>query len=180
MIFYDNVFFYSTLIERIIISSVWDPFIIFSYFSIFSNNLKQGKLNHIVAVQKQNLNSRNNKDFKANLPFVNCEFLNDIQYPSSAYKEIFFAFSYICNTPFRFQNVKVKLKDVETPWMSKDLKKSSKQKQNLYMKYLRKKDMKSKETYENYKNIFEKLKKGKLIITSAKPNQCQADLASSE
>lgn len=177
MIFYDNVFFDSILIEGIIISSVWDPFPIFSYFSIFANNLKQGKLNHTVAVQKQNLSSRNNKDFKTNLPFVNCEFLNDIKYPSSAYKEIF---SYICNTPFRFRNVKVKLKDVETPWMNKDLKKSSKQKQKLYMKYLRKKGKKSKETYGNSKNFYEKLKKGKLILTSAKPNQCQADLASSE
>ena len=46
--------------------------------------------------------------------------------------------------------------------MTKGMKKSSKQKQRLYIKYLKCKTETSETRYKNYKNLFEKLrKKGK-------------------
>ena len=44
------------------------------------------------------------------------------------------------------------------PWFSKGLKKSSKTKQRLCIKFLKNKSAESEEKYKNYKNLFEKLK----------------------
>ena len=53
----------------------------------------------------------------------------------------------------------MKTKDLETPWMSLGLKKSSRRKQKLYVKFLKSKTTESEDEYKSYKNIFEKLKK---------------------
>ena len=47
---------------------------------------------------------------------------------------------------------------MKTPWFSKGLKKSSKTKQRLYIKFLKIKNAESEEKYKNYKNLFKKLK----------------------
>ena len=52
----------------------------------------------------------------------------------------------------------MKPKNLETSWFSKGLKKSSKTKQKLYIKFLKNKSAESEEKYKNYKNLFEKLK----------------------
>ena len=53
----------------------------------------------------------------------------------------------------------VKLKGLQTPWMSKTMRKSSKQKQKLYIKFLKSKNPEDELIYKNYKNLFEKLRK---------------------
>ena len=71
-----------------------------------------------------------------------------------------FSMLYERNFPLKKHNIKNK--DLLTPWMTKGMKKSSKQKQRLYIKYLKNKTEASEHTYKNYKNLFEKLrKKGK-------------------
>ena len=67
---------------------------------------------------------------------------------------------------FPCKQVPIKPKDVKNPWMSKALKQSSLQKQNLYVKYLKQKTKKhkktdSEKTYKDYKNLFSKFKKRK-------------------
>ena len=47
---------------------------------------------------------------------------------------------------------------MKTPWMSKGLKKSSKQKQRLNVKFLKKKTTEAEGTYKDNKHLFEKLK----------------------
>ena len=62
----------------------------------------------------------------------------------------------------------MKLKDVKNPWMSKALKKSSIQKQKLYVKYLKQKATESEKNYKDHKNLFNKLirkKPGEVIFT---------------
>ena len=54
--------------------------------------------------------------------------------------------------------IKIKPKNWKTPWFSKELKKSSKTKQKLYIKLKTKKSAESEEKYKNYKNLFEELK----------------------
>ena len=49
--------------------------------------------------------------------------------------------------------------------MSKALKKSSIQKQKLYVKYLKQKTTESEKTYEDYKNLFNKLIKKIFFFT---------------
>ena len=53
------------------------------------------------------------------------------------------------------------LKDegIKSPWISKGLKKSSKTKQRLYIKFLKTNTLEAESKYKNYKSIFEKLRK---------------------
>ena len=51
------------------------------------------------------------------------------------------------------------LKDFESPWITKGLKKSSKRKQKLYAKFLKKRNEKTEKDYLDYKKLFESLKK---------------------
>ena len=59
---------------------------------------------------------------------------------------------------FPLTKIEIKPKNLKTPWFSKGLKKSSKTKQRLYIKFLKNKSAESEEKYKNYKNLFEKLK----------------------
>ena len=56
----------------------------------------------------------------------------------------------IYNTNFPYKQVTVKPKDVNNPWMSKGLKKSSIQKQSLYVKYLKQKTKKRTKITKTY------------------------------
>ena len=48
--------------------------------------------------------------------------------------------------------MKIKTKDLESPWITKEIKKSSKKKQSLYSKL-------KKREYQDYKKLFESIKK---------------------
>ena len=65
------------------------------------------------------------------------------------YETFLGTFLEICETNFPFKQVTVKPKDVKNPWMRKTLKKSSMQKQTLYVKYLRQKMTESEKKLTN-------------------------------
>ena len=60
---------------------------------------------------------------------------------------------------FPLKDFQIKVKDLKKPWISKGLKKSSNQKQRLYIKFLKHKSTQNEQIYKNYKHIFEKLRK---------------------
>ena len=64
---------------------------------------------------------------------------------------------YDANFPIR--EYILKDKDIKSPWISKGLKKSSKTKQRLYIKFLKTKTLEDESKYKNYKSLFEKLRK---------------------
>ena len=64
-----------------------------------------------------------------------------------------------------------KIKDLQTPWMSEAMRKSSQQTQKLYIKFLKSKNIEDELIYKNYKNLFEKLSK------KSKQNYCSNLLA---
>ena len=55
--------------------------------------------------------------------------------------------------------MKIKTKDLESPWITKGIKKSSKKKQRLYSKFLKKRNAKTKKEYQDHRKIFESVKK---------------------
>ena len=57
---------------------------------------------------------------------------------------------------FPLKTQEIKIKHLQTPWFTKGMKKSSKKKQKLYIKFLKGKIPESE--YKDYKNLFEKLK----------------------
>ena len=54
--------------------------------------------------------------------------------------------------------MKIKTKDLESPWIIKGIKKSSKKKQRLHSKF-KKRNEKTKKEYQDYKKFFEYIKK---------------------
>ena len=55
------------------------------------------------------------------------------------------------------KDLQIKVKDLQAPWISKGLKKLSKQKQKLCIKFLKNKSIQNEQIYKNYKHLFEKL-----------------------
>ena len=53
----------------------------------------------------------------------------------------------------------IKTKDLESPWITKGIKQSSKKKQRLYSRFLQKRNEKTKKEYQDYKKAFESIKK---------------------
>ena len=58
---------------------------------------------------------------------------------------------------FPLTKIEIKPKNLKTPCFSKGLKKSSKTKQRLYIKFKKNTSTESEEKYKNYKSLFEKL-----------------------
>ena len=70
-----------------------------------------------------------------------------------------------------FQKIKVKLKPQRqfNPWITKDIRKSSKKKQKLYERFSKKRTKQSETEYKVYKNMFESKKhKSEKVITHKK------------
>ena len=78
---------------------------------------------------------------------------------NTLYKHSVKIYSSIYDKNFPVLETGVKLKDLRTPRMSKAMRKSSKQKQKLYIKFLKSKNPEDELIYKNYKNLFEKLRK---------------------
>ena len=60
---------------------------------------------------------------------------------------------------FPMNKMKIKTKDLKSPWITKGIKKSSKTKQRLYSKFKKKRNEKTKKEYKDYKKLFESIKK---------------------
>ena len=60
---------------------------------------------------------------------------------------------------FPSTEIEIKPKKLKTPWFSKELKTSSKNKQRLYIKFFKNESTEFEEKYKNYKNLLKSLKK---------------------
>ena len=60
---------------------------------------------------------------------------------------------------FPIKIIKLKTKDIQIPWITTGIKKSSKYKQCLYEKFLKTRCKIAKNASKNYKNLFEQFKK---------------------
>ena len=59
---------------------------------------------------------------------------------------------------FPRKKIKLKVKGIQSPWITSGIKKSFKRKQHLHKKFLKTRNQKSKLEYKNYKNLFETIK----------------------
>ena len=59
--------------------------------------------------------------------------------PNKAYDNFMSIFSHLYDEHFPIRKIKLKLKDIQSPWITKGIKKSSRMKQRLYEKYLKNK-----------------------------------------
>ena len=58
---------------------------------------------------------------------------------------------------FPLKEIKLKTKDLKSPWITAGIKKSSKRKQRLYTKFLLNRNQKNETEYKNYKKLFESI-----------------------
>ena len=97
--------------------------------------------------------------FKRDLCNVNWNSINHSPETNFKYKTFFKMFSELYEKHFPLKDFQIKVKNLEAPWISKGLKKSSKQKQKLYIKFLKNKSIQNERIYKDYKHLFEKLTK---------------------
>ena len=57
------------------------------------------------------------------------------------------------------KKIKIKNKDLQSPWITNAIKKYPKRKERLYNKFLKNRNKKKQTEYKNYKNLFEAIKK---------------------
>ena len=141
--------------------------------SIFNESLQTGKIksdlsDHLpvlhqssspLKLKKRFFNESNLASFKNQISNINWDILNSTKCSADSLYETFLnIFNEIHDVNFPLTETEMKPKNLETSWFSKGLKKSSKTKQKLYIKFLKNKSAESEEKYKNYKNLFEKLK----------------------
>ena len=160
----DNIFtaeFFDTSLKKgIIKTSVSDHFPIFVTISIPDNKSTKKSIDII----KRDFSDQNKEKFKNDLVNADWSTLYEDNDTNSKYNAFSKIYSSLYDKHFPIKKIKLKEKDIRSPWISKGMKKSSRMKQKLYIKNLKRNTAKSEAEYKCYKNLFEKLK------TKAKQN----------
>ena len=78
---------------------------------------------------------------------------------NESYDEFIKKFSLIYDDYFPTKIKGIRIKNLLSPWVTKDIKKSSKRKQKMYETFLKKKPPKNEKEYKDYKQFFENIKK---------------------
>ena len=126
-------------------------------------------------IYKRNYSSNSIETFKQKLREVNW---NEVKQSNNA-NESYAKFSEICTSLYEecFPKFKIKLNQRKnlSPWITKGIKKSSKRKQKLYEKFLKKRNAFNETAYKTYKNLFEAFK-CKSLLTKDKILQFKYDI----
>ena len=75
------------------------------------------------------------------------------------YKSFLNKFSDLYDTYFSKKQIKLRSKDLQSPWITNGIRKFSKRKQRLYEKFLKNRNEKNELEYKTYKKLFESIKK---------------------
>ena len=86
-------------------------------------------------------------------------FITQTLNPKGSYNIFINKFLNIYDEAFRLHKTTVKMKNRNSPWITKGIKQQSRKKQHLYEKFLKNKTIKRLETYKQYKTLFEKIRK---------------------
>ena len=155
MIIYTQVLIcLKTLSAGIIKTDISDHFPIF----IIDSNTKTTNYPDQIEKEIRQINDKNITKFRNILNDTDWEVVLNTHNPNLAYDAFIKQFLKIYNQCFPYKKIKIKRKSFLSPWITKGLLKSSKQKQKLYIKYLKNKTFTNEEKYKTYKNLFEKIK----------------------
>ena len=112
-----------------------------------------------VTIKKRIINADSIQEFRDILSEMNWGNLYSISNPNDAYEYFLKVFSGIYDLAFPLKTISVKRKNQQNTWMTKGLLKSSKRKQKLYEKFVKKRTPRNESIYKSYKSIFKNLKK---------------------
>ena len=158
----------ATIINNIITSEIFDETLkrgiikcdISDHFLIlFSLDISRKRIQCTEKVLKSDINQKNKADFLYQLSHLHWRHIDWSGDVNDIYDNFIKTFTDAYEANFPLLEVKVNPKTIESPWIGKGLKKSSKTKQKLHIAYLKEKTSESLEKYKSYKNQFEKLRK---------------------
>ena len=147
-----NSFFNSSLMTGIIKTDISDHFPIF----IATKNIDITTFPQKTTLYKRTINDNSISDFKTELSNTNWSDVMTIRCPNESYNTFLQIFSTIYEKHFPVKTIYIKTKNILSPWITKGLIKSSKQK--LYIKFLKKRNDINENNYKSYKTLFEKIK----------------------
>ena len=151
---YTNSFVNQELFTGIIKTDISDHFPIF----IIDKNLEITSYPDSITKQIRVFNDRNTKNFKDNLNLTDWSIILETDDPNLSYTAFLKRFLKIYEESFPLKTIKIKRKQLLSPWITKGLNKSAKQKQKLYIKFLKHPTYVNETKYKDYKNLFEKIK----------------------
>ena len=156
----------ATLIDYFITNSIMDQknltgilkTDISDHFPIFTISVKHrlDSIDKKEAIRKRIINADSIQEFRDILSEVDSGNLHSISNPSDAYEYFLKVFSGIYDLVFPLKTFSVKRKTLQNTWMTKGLLKSSKQKQKLYEKFV-KKEVHEMKTFIKHINLFLKV-----------------------
>ncbi|XP_065679652.1 uncharacterized protein LOC136094047 [Hydra vulgaris] len=162
-----NAFQDSSLKTGIVKTDISDHFPI--YFSINQDTRINNNSKTKIYIRKTNKISI--QKFKDTLSIVNWDEVYkkcNLEDTNSAYNTFIDIFFNHYNSYFPIEEKIVKEKYLNCPWITSGIKKSSKTKQKLYIKYLKNRNEVNLSIYKQYKNLFEKIRKNSKKIYYSK------------
>ena len=150
-----NSFIDTTIKTGIIKSDVSDHFPI----CLFIPSEKISAESEIVYIYKRIINDETIAAFAQNLYESNLNEIESIPNPNDAYSIFLEKFRTMHDKHFPLKKIKLKTKDLKSPWITAGIKKSSKRKQRLHTKFLKNRNQKNETEYKNYKKLFESIKR---------------------
>ena len=123
-----------------------------------TNNLTNTTQEENTTVYKRDINESSISYFRNLLIEMYWEPVLGISDTNRAYELFLKLFSKQYDQAFPVKEIKIKTKSLKSPWITKGLLKSSKKKQQLYEKFLKRRTFRNEQKYKDYKNLFEKIK----------------------
>ena len=109
--------------------------------------------------------------FKTDLRNINWNSINHSPEANSKYEIFLKIFSELYEKHFPLKDFQIKVKDLQAPWISKGLKKSSEQTQKMYIKFLKNKSIQSEQIYKKYKHLLKNYVKKLRKMAQADPSR---------
>ena len=115
--------------------------------------------NKVIYITKRVINNNVMELFKQELYKTSWDDVINNKNPNDAYNYFSHKLIVLYDKYFPKQNIRIYIKDLQSPWLTRGIKKSSKRKQKLYIKFLKNRNSKNELEYKNYKKLFESIKK---------------------
>ena len=148
-----NTFINENYSSGVIKTDISDHFPVF--FVIENDMLRTQKS---IFVFKRDINPLSLKEFNESLMRVNWTNVLENTDPNAAYNQFLEIFLTHYNACFPKKKIKIKTKNLASPWITRGIIKSSKRKQKLYEKFLKQRTNRNEVNYKTYKRLFESVK----------------------
>ena len=115
--------------------------------------------NKVTYITKRVSNNNGIELFKQELHKASWDDVINNKNPNDAYNCFSHKLIALYDKYFLKESIRIYEKDLQSPWITREIRKSSKRKQTLYAKFNKNRNSKNELEYKNYKKLFESIKK---------------------